>query len=746
MEYNGTLLDYVKQAAFQMTTGRKQTLKRLEMLNDKSYQFYTDSDGAVIANSDYTDIVLTCPPSMFQFKEFATVGDFLRELADYLKDNPVKTWDELAIEMDCASGKAALNNMSVVYSQKQVVDHYFFAADMNATITAVSGFSDIATHLLAVCDSNVPIVAPSCLPENISYFTVDDASKRIYKFDFVHTYQTGGGHVYITFELPNYIEPEQFDKDDPSIPATCFIDGKSDYYATLNGALADAVSGEKIIVFRDSVLTQAATIPVGVTVLIPSSGAYTDVEAPTVTYDRNHGGAAYETLTLRNTLTVAGTLIIGGNTSGKLLTMGQRTGDYGAVKIVLSTNPLVVGALVADSGTIYANGMIYGDTAVLVRGGTLYTLMSVSDWPGGTSLYGRYEEDIWQAAHYDFINLPKVKVSYGTVYARMNVTYRMWGSQRASHTDFPLVKDNDGFIQLTTGGLEITKSDGRYMFTFDGDASINDITVNSDMTVTTKYLDFPIPGNVDIVIATPQLFSASLTVNTNGLKFLPGATLTVEDGTELIVSPISRMLFYMAEDYSGEYFDHYTYDPNIGTADATLTVETGGTLTLDSEPTSTAAQTLTQPSSGAQVSWTISGNSATVRARSVGTVNGYSKNLTLTASADGYISFDYVIPPDTTLGVSSGEATNTLRSSGTFRRRCYSGDTVSIGATFEKQNTEYRTVSISNVIVISGGAGRVESSDSGLSNIPHTGTATVTDSTREHVIGQGNVEVPFYAE
>lgn len=378
----------------------------------------------------------------------------------------------------------------------------------------------------------------------------------------------------------------------------------------------------------------------------------------------------------------------------------------------------------------------------------MYTPFTITDFSGGTELQRAYGRHVWRFTHFDLINQPVTIAVNGTLYSTLMVWSNMIGYGTA---DFPVVHDTEGLFQITTGNVTFVKPEnGRHQVMLNGEINIENVSMqvgvpNYIMNLSTDNLEFPVPENIDLLCTAEGAFTKNVVINNYGLKFMPGATLKVKDGATLTVPPLGRLMFYASDDYSEDYFEHYTYDADIASSDATLIIESGGTLNVQSQTEVVTTPPISQSTTSGLREWTINGDAASVVLTPDASNSSRSTSLFVTASSDGWLSFDYDIQYPAKVVVGN----TTITGSGSFKRKYYSGSKLSLVASVVSGITETQTVTISNISHTSGGTGWIASSDETLANIPHTGTATRTDVVREdRKAGTSFVceEVQFYAE
>lgn len=342
-------------------------------------------------------------------------------------------------------------------------------------------------------------------------------------------------------------------------------------YSTLEAAIADAQSGDVIILTTDYTLAESVVIPTGVQLTIPTSASYNDTTAGNNVSGAVSNGSAYVTLTVPTgkTLTVNGTLLVAGNQQSSTKKASCLTGNYGKVA--------VDGSLVVN-GELYARGEISGTGEVTANSGsTVYQMFQISDWRGGNAAMGAYNTNkVFPFNLYELKNITA------------NTTYYNGSTLKgqyfivASGTGVPgseVVVGTNGQMEFedssrTGDNVQFSFNAGISTVTVNGRVKTGGITVDMSVygfpyTITSNNIVCPFGYNMDVVIANGGSLSIS-----NQMKFLPGCNITVKNGGTLTIKEGGEAYFYGASGYSTTY-NWANWGP---TTAATLTVEEGGTV------------------------------------------------------------------------------------------------------------------------------------------------------------------------
>ena len=174
------------------------------------------------------------------------------------------------------------------------------------------------------------------------------------------------------------------DEETAVATVTYEMDGTTytDSYATLEEALENTYEGDTVkLVAQNYTMTSSATLPAGVTLIIPTAADANDTTTGNNVSGAVTSGTAYATLTVPEnvSLTVNGTLLVAGNQQGSVPQTGCLTGNYGKM--------VVDGDVVLNSGSeLHARGEVSGAGTITAKSGSkVYQLFQINDWRGGTA-------------------------------------------------------------------------------------------------------------------------------------------------------------------------------------------------------------------------------------------------------------------------------------------------------------------------------------------------------------------------
>ena len=351
------------------------------------------------------------------------------------------------------------------------------------------------------------------------------------------------------------------------------------YYTSLNDALDAASSGDVVIVFDGCRLTSDATLPAGVTLLLPYSDGHGDVDmdgfeyGPDPTSSGGHRKKADDKLCVTHLyidksarLTVYGNIVIGGVISERFTYdyQGHTYGEHG--RIVLE------GELVMKNGSsMDCYGYVTGSgTMTAENGSSVREPLIVTDFVGGDRMKELYDAKQSPFDRYSFSNIEsRLNMDYGSrligifnVYAdgsMMSTDVNIIGIDGGGHSTSLIELNQGSHASIAYDKNTYVKSDwssniwsdiGKTSVTIDGGATFNMLKV----TYNDKYLDLS-----DIAFSIPYNFSYTLN---NGLyemnadlRILPGASITISDDATLKVNS-TLLMFNGLEDirYREKYY------------------------------------------------------------------------------------------------------------------------------------------------------------------------------------------------
>ncbi len=326
------------------------------------------------------------------------------------------------------------------------------------------------------------------------------------------------------------------------------------YYDTLTEAFADAYPGESVYLVNDYELTSSEEIPLGKSLVIPTSAALNDTttgnnaSGPVDDYD--HGYYKKLTVPYGMTLTVNGTLLVAGNQQSTQPQSGCLKGQYGQVNLE--------GEIVVN-GSLYARGkIITGGFGKITAnsGSSVYQLFQILDWRGGTETRNCYNAGVFPFNRFELNNI-QVETDY-MMGASLYGQYYIYASGTGKFGNVYII-GNNGLLNFDSSSVSTDK----ITFTWDGYESITAtvhgpvstgaITVSFqflfwDIPISSGSMELPFGYNMDVEVAN----GGTLTL-TNKIKLLPDCTLTVDDGGIFNVTSNGKLYVYDRTNYYDSY-------------------------------------------------------------------------------------------------------------------------------------------------------------------------------------------------
>lgn len=275
----------------------------------------------------------------------------------------------------------------------------------------------------------------------------------------------------------------------------------------------------------------------------------------------NKTGEAYRTLTVSKdcTLNVNGTLLVNavqGATNGDAYN-SHVLGGYGQMIVTGKVN-------VNDGGKLYARGYVTGEGKVeVLNNGTLYQMLQLVDWRGGN-----YSASVGSPTNNSYPTLPfsgyylqnnMVHTTYcsgSSMKAQVVIAAMLNSRFDAPDAEIPVISNGtvDDATSLFVMGEDASvetvydKSNDQLKVTLNGDTSMKCLKLNvGGFSLTTEGKELAISDNIQVTVASGKMTIAG------GLKFLPGAKLTVAEKATLEIANKGKAFFYAKADYNNAY-------------------------------------------------------------------------------------------------------------------------------------------------------------------------------------------------
>ncbi len=373
------------------------------------------------------------------------------------------------------------------------------------------------------------------------------------------------------------------------------------YYNSVAEALSAAVSGDTVIVRKDTTITENVEVKSGVTLLVPHKDGYTGYNVASGNPDVNSSATDYVTDVLYRTLTVAEgvTVTVNGNILVSALIGLKKSGHYRHEVNGNYAQMILNGKInVNNGGVVVANGYIKGSGAIeAFSGAEVRDLFVIEHFRGGTHSSYMRTQGVWIANEYDFRNITvEVTIHYGAEFTAQNVAYF---NSSFSYNVVPFVGSSDGIFILKEGSKLVRTVEYRdrigkeaevyrlYGGGYLGSISIKIYISILPVTVNSSSFVMAMDGDNEFHLYDGE-YDSYYNSKAISLKFLPGSELIIHDGA---IFKANRYKTSARDRYSqivayreltdSQFAANYRYPQ--GRPAAKIRVENGGTLYVDGE-------------------------------------------------------------------------------------------------------------------------------------------------------------------
>ena len=318
---------------------------------------------------------------------------------------------------------------------------------------------------------------------------------------------------------------------------------------------------------REEITNNTLTIPSGVTLVVPYSEKNSTDPKDAVNVDQKDGnafgctsddiGTVYRKLDVAfgTTLRVEGDLLVHA-------LQGSKNGVPFESHIVGNYGQMTVSGTVDVLGTLYALGDVSGTGMINVKNnGTLYQMMQITDWRGGN-----YAAPVATNTQFPVLPISQYYLQNNKVHTIYESGSTMRAYAAIAALNQPPVGKESPVTVISNGSSE---DDNKTVFVMDENASVEttynadkdqlNVTLSGDTSMNclslstgnygldTSGKELAVSDNMQITVK-----GGTMTVK-GGLKFLPGAKLTVKSNATVNVAQNGKMFFYAKDDYKGEY-------------------------------------------------------------------------------------------------------------------------------------------------------------------------------------------------
>ena len=470
-------------------------------------------------------IVITAPVCEKEGKRVftcATCGDTKTETIEALEHD----WEDEVIEAPTCTESGAMARVCQLcetYIEREIIPALGHAYDGGVVITEADCETDgVRRYTCANCnDAYTESIAAlgHIIPHNANvvcypYNDAQSAGCLTINFACARCSDPKSGLPYFRYEYNDY-------------KAVIKNASGVSLYATTEEALVASKNGDTVIVGIEDTINADATVPAGVTLLIPCDNVMTGYTVNGFNPDNpsKEGSAVlYRTLTIAEnaTLTVNGTVLINavtGREGGGSVIPYDNSGNYGQIRLYGDIR-------VGNGGLLDCAGFVEneGGTVTLESGATMYETFAMEKWRGGsyvtnnrlfTPIYERHMNNMRATL---YIESGAALIGSGKMYAQNQYYYAR----------FPQIDNTNGIIRLGEGAHVIREIDvaaDRDIYSFYGDIVFDKSSLNcAGYDLETSAVTYLFDGDM-----TFNFYAGTITVNYN-FGFLPGGIVNLYDG------------------------------------------------------------------------------------------------------------------------------------------------------------------------------------------------------------------------
>lgn len=230
--------------------------------------------------------------------------------------------------------------------------------------------------------------------------------------------------------------------------------------------------------------------------------------------------------------------------------------------VVGTYGKVTLGGTINVSGTLYANGYIADKNHTggaktgkinALAGSTVWQIMQVKDFRGG-NVTSAVSKATMAINMYYFQNImANITYEYGSE-LKANIVIYSYQLQTSVPCSVSVISNGMGtgsMFSLTEGSIttEYDYNNDRLAVAVNGKVEMNYLSINNQyLPIDTKQYQLAISDNMPITVKD----GAALTIK-YGLKFLPGAKVTVEENAKLNIAESAKIFLYSKETYQPQW-------------------------------------------------------------------------------------------------------------------------------------------------------------------------------------------------
>lgn len=328
----------------------------------------------------------------------------------------------------------------------------------------------------------------------------------------------------------------------------------TEFYTDLSAAFSDT---NIVFLLAEDIINGDLTIPAGKTLVIPDRladpGPGNDKPEQ---YNSTAGISSYCKVTYSGKLTVNGKLVVNARQSGRV--DGRASGGIGYLN--LSDGATVT---VEKDGELCGYGLIRGGSITAKNGSTVRELMEISDRRGDHATLAIYDDKnrgvfLFNNFSIKTIESPATYETGAKLFAQYSVAL---DPDSPSSGSAPIFASSGALFNLSQGSMTkyFDHKTDKTVYHLDKGGKMSTGSFKLTLTVAgvtpsidTKDYQMPLNAGFDLRTAGEMTMKSSI-------KFLPGASLSVEKGGKCTVESSANLLFYRLNDYDTREIGNGTY-------------------------------------------------------------------------------------------------------------------------------------------------------------------------------------------
>ena len=438
----------------------------------------------------------------------------------------------------------------------------YFSEKVNVTITFEPAIGGTYTYSCADGSETISTEAQSVTTkEEVTLVANPDTGNKFYGWYTLNGTEENYFSYSATFAKTFSSNTTIYAKFIPAEAAIYTIKGTDIYFYDLNAAITAAQSStSKVIVptVNGTILAGNYTIPSGVTLLVPFNAEYTTYGASVKQVNSRTTPSEFRTLTLASdvVLNVNGTIEIGGYQS----VAGQHKQACGGMESKYGELIIPLGAKINinNGAYLYVWGIVSGKGEIIAKNGAkVYESFIITDYKGGTITTNLVSASIFPLSQYYVQNVQvPMTIEYGAI---VNTYTGLTANSTIYDATIKLIGTGSGAMFIMQTGSKIVKeydcATDRQIYTIDGDASLNDISLSvAGTSVASSDYTLPITNNM-----TVNIRSGKTILKCNTIELTSDAEINIMEGAEAEIASGKKMAVIDLDQWGNYPGDAYIY-------------------------------------------------------------------------------------------------------------------------------------------------------------------------------------------